>query len=110
MLPAANSWRCGFQKCVRAFSISVTCALLRLPSLSPRRVASSSPPAPPPTTTTRCSRVGASSSATTSGRLRHRHVSLDRVEHLLGLLAFRFRLVVEDALHALRVELVAPFS
>src|SRR5438552_2766764 len=55
MLPAAISCRCGFQKCVRVFSISVTCALLRLPSLSPIRVASSSPPAPPPTTMMRCS-------------------------------------------------------
>src|SRR5262245_31559033 len=53
MLPAAISCRCGFQKCVRAFSTRVTCAFLRLPSLSPRRVASSRPPAPPPTTTIR---------------------------------------------------------
>ena len=34
----------ALQKCVRAFSINVTCALLRLPSLSPRLVASSRPP------------------------------------------------------------------
>src|SRR5688500_1850782 len=55
MLPAAISCRCGFQKCVRAFSTSVMCALPRLPSLWPSRVTSSSPPAPPPTTTMRCS-------------------------------------------------------
>ena len=30
MLPAAISCRCGFQKCVRAFSISVMCALAAL--------------------------------------------------------------------------------
>src|SRR5204862_7931516 len=54
MLPAAISCSSGFQRWVRALSMRVMCALPRLPSLLPRRVASSSPPAPPPTTTIRC--------------------------------------------------------
>src|SRR5437016_9051967 len=54
MLPAAISCKCGFQKWVRCFSISVMCARFPFASLSPSRVASSSPPAPPPTTTIRC--------------------------------------------------------
>src|SRR5690349_19126474 len=53
MLPAAIWCRCGFQKCVRARSISVTSTRSPPPYLSPSFVASSRPPAPPPTMTTR---------------------------------------------------------
>src|SRR3982751_3063795 len=125
MLPAATSCRCGFQKCVRVFSISVTCALLPLPSLSPRRVASSSPPAPPPTMTMRCSAGGGECNASASrapsvagaasrfdiasGHL-DGQAGVRRGEHQLGIFRVLFRLVVEHALHPRGIELAAPLA
>src|SRR5438128_6404110 len=127
MLPAAISCRCGFQKWVRAFSISVTCALLRLPSRSPSRVASSSPPAPPPTITIRCKDPGrptveatglvtadsffiAWRSMVMASARAGRHVDFDRIQDLLRVLRVFRRLPVEDAAHARFVELVAPLA
>src|SRR5262245_24586820 len=69
MLPAAISCSSGFHRCVRFFSISVTAAFPRRPSLSPSRVTSSSPPAPPPTTTIRCNPWRAASAGGRSSAL-----------------------------------------
>src|SRR3954468_10145711 len=120
MLPAAISCRCGFQKWVRAHSISVISARPRRPSLSPSFVASSRPPAPPPTMTTRCGVPAADASVARMSRREQpladpypsaggcRHVLFGLVEHFFGGLGFDHRFLVQHARHPGLVELPAP--